>query len=151
MVYVDNEFDWNDPLAKKYLLYKGIYYDVGTKVLIRGNTGIQEAVFTGWQPYTGKSFQMQHIDNAKFGSSYGANKYIVEVLNPVYADLSEYDNDGVANGRVCPPQHEVEIGWIWYIVIMLGGLLFKEVLLIWICATAIFFGWKNGFLNGGKK
>ena len=61
MLYFDNNYDWNDPLAKKYLLYKGVYYDIGTKVKIRGFHGVQEAVFTGWQPHTGRSFQMKNM------------------------------------------------------------------------------------------
>lgn len=150
MVYVDNDYDWNDPLARKYLLYKGIYYDVGTKVKIKGFHGIQEAVFTGWQPYTGRSFQMKNMYKEEFRSSFGANQYIIEILEPVYADLSEYCPKD-SNGRECPPDHEVEIGWVWYILIMLVGLLFKEALLIWFMATAIFLLWKKGFLNGGKK
>ena len=150
MFYSDNNFDRNDPLARKYLLYKGIYYDVGTKVKIRGFHGVQEAVFTGWQPYTGRSFQMENMYKEEFRSSYGADKYIIEILEPVYADLSEYVQSPTAT-RECPPQHEVEMGWVWYIVIMLVGFLFNEKLLIWLIASAIFFLWKNGFLNGGKK
>ena len=145
MVYVDNDFDRNNPLAKKYLLYKGIYYDVGTKVKIRGFHGVQEAVFIGWNCHTGESFQMKNMYKEEFRSSFGANKYIIEILEPVYADLSEYVESATSQ-RECPPQHEVEMGWVWYIAIMLFGVLFKDVLMIWLMATAIFFLWKSGFL-----
>lgn len=93
---------------------------------------------------------MENMYKEEFRSSFGANQYIVEILEPVYADLSEYLPDG-SNNKSCPPDHEVEIGWIWYILIMLFGLLFKDWLMIWVLASGIFFLWKRGFLNGGKK
>lgn len=151
MIYLDNNYDWNDQLAAKYLLYKGIYYDIGTKVKINSICGVQDAVFTGWQPYTGQSFQMECACGEHYGSSFGANQYIVEILEPVYADLSEYIETDYAVQRQSPPKWDIEMGWIWYITIMLVGIIFKERLLIWLLTSAIFFGWKFGFLNGGKK
>ena len=37
MLYFDNDYDWNDPLARKYLLYKGIYYDADRGLLYRND------------------------------------------------------------------------------------------------------------------
>jgi hypothetical protein len=34
---------------------------------------------------------------------------------------------------------------------MVVGTIFKDRLMIWVFASAVFFLWKNGFLNGGNK
>lgn len=127
----------------QYLEYKGKLYDVGTKVRIKTRwNGIQEATFYGWGdwPFRGEKVTGQFY-------SFDADKYIVEIIDPVEIIVEQTD----VNNRDCPPSWDVEIGWVWYIVIMGAGIIFKERLLIWVFATAIFFLWKNGFLNGGKK
>jgi hypothetical protein len=74
------------------------------------------------------------------------NNDIVEIIKPVY-----YVEKAQKSLRICPPAWGVEIGWVWYIIIMVVGTIFNDRLMIWIFASLIFFGWKNGFLNGGNK
>ena len=127
----------------KYLYFKGKYYDVGTKVLIKTQwSGIQEATFVGWGTWP---FRGEKVSDSYY--SWETEKYIVKIIEPVEVVLQPTN----ANDRKRPPSWEIENGWIWYILIMLVGSIFNARWLIWIVATIYFFSWKNGFLNGGKK
>lgn len=127
-----------------YLYYQGQYYDVGTVVKIKTRwQGIKEATFYGWGPQGG--FWRDGITDDCYW--FETEKYIVEIVKPVYP--KQLVNQKTVCSRPLP--WDVEIGWIWYIVIMVVGTIFNDRILIWIVATAIFFAWKNGFLNGGDK
>lgn len=125
-----------------YLYYKGQYYDVGTVVKIQTKwNGIKEATFYGWGAQGG--FWRDGItDNCHW---FETEKYIVEIVKPVYpkdpVKVSNY------NG---PASWDIEIGWIWYILIMMVGTIFNDRLLIWFVATIIFFSWKSGKFGGNK-
>lgn len=130
-------------MMEKYLKYKGKYYDVGTKVKIKTRWyGIQEATFYGWGawPFRGEKVSEQYY-------SFEIEKYIVEIVEPVEVVVESIST----NDKSYPSAWDVEIGWMWYIIIMVVGLLFKDKWIIWICATAFFFLWKSGLLKGGKK
>lgn len=158
VLWIDFDFDWNDQLARKYMKYQGQYYDVGTKVKIKGPMGVVGATFEGWK-YRGEGCFT--ADSGSYFDLYNnynfsaVNKFIEKIVEPVYPDLQPtetYTNGGFGMpSRNKPPSWEVEIGWIWYIAIMLVLIIFKDRWLGWTAATVIFFGWKNGFLNGGKK
>ena len=49
--------------------------------------------------------------------------------------------------REKPPSWNIEVGWVWYIAIMLIATIFKDRVMIWAFATAVFFLWKKGFLK----
>lgn len=153
MLWLDFDFDQNDVLARKYMKYQGKYYDKGTKVMIKGPNGPVQATFVGWR-YEGKNcFVAESGSYFDLYSNYnfsGVNKFIVEIIEPVYPDLHCVVTTKTTE-RDKPPSWDVEVGWIWYVVIMLVGTIFKDRFLIWGFATAVFFLWKNGFLNGGKK
>lgn len=63
---------------------------------------------------------------------------------------------GGATGKVDPSIHPPQVkqlkdsqipglmlGWIWYIVIMAVGVIFKEAIGIWIIASIVFFNWRK--------
>lgn len=133
---IDRDFDFNDQLAQKYLKYKNEYYDIGTKLKIKTDYGIKEATFLGWD----------HDDSFKIeggrGSSFTkytppcANNFIAEIINPIYPNLSETINRDVK--IKLPELWEIETKLIWYIIIMVGGVIFEERLILWIVATLVF-------------
>ena len=127
-----------------YLYYQGQYYDIGTVVKIKTRwDGIKEATFRGWKPQGCTFLEDGITDNCYW---FETEKYIVEVVKPVYPqDLVQ-----IPDNRNMPAPWDVEIGWIWYIIVMVVGTIFQDRLLIWVFATAVFFLWKNGKL-GGKK
>lgn len=132
-------------MKHKYLYYKNQYYDAGTVVKIKTRwKGTKEVTFRGWKP-NGCTFLEDGItDNCYW---FETEKYIVDIVRPVYPkNLIEKAND-----REHPSPWDMEIGWIWYIIIMILGSIFKARLMIWIFTTAYFFLWKNGFLKGGSK
>ena len=123
------------------LKYKGIKYDIGTKVKLK----------TKWNGIVTTTF----LGNTKYDCPYAFNSlmppedYIVEIVEPVYYKPQNVSSSN--NNKVRPFKGDVQIGWIWYIIIMVVGSIFNDRLLIWIGATAYFFLWKNGYLNGDKK
>ena len=92
------------------------------------------------------------------------DRMIKEIIEPIYytgsvqppIQSSASGTDVLYKGveanknRNYPSEGDVEVGWIWYIIIMLVGAIFKDRWIIWVVATFYFFSWKNGFL-GGKK
>lgn len=150
MFSIDFSFDFNDQLAREYLKYHNAYYDIGTKVKLRTPSGVKDAIFTGWRR-DGKSFKtIEYVNlwDTKYTYSQ-ANNFIVDIIEPVYPNLKKTSEP--ANQRECPPSWDVEIGWIWYIIIMVVGSIFRDRWMLWIFATAYFFLWKNGLFGGNKK
>ena len=157
MLWIDWDFDYNDQLAKKYMKFKGEYYDVGTIAKIKGRYGPVVARFCGWKYNNIGCFEL--IDGKAFGlydtyNRAGVMDYCLEIVVPVKPNLHQTENPtgkGSLPDRENPPSWDVEVAWIWYIVIMIVAVIFKERLLIWGFTTAVFFLWKNGFMNGGNK
>ena len=134
-----------------FIRFQDKCYDVGTKIKFKNPYG--KSIMEGeiilithnhfWIKLTnGTEWQLdktRSLDNI-----------IVEIINPVYYEEPPMVYKRSILGGPCPPEDEIFIGWVWYIVIMIVGMIFKECLTIWICASAIFFLWKNGVFNGGK-
>jgi hypothetical protein len=157
MLWIDWDFDYNDQLADKYMKYKGEYYDVGTICKIKGPYGPRLARFTGWK-FGNDRNNFELVNKGDYGlyNSYnraGVNDYCLEIVVPVKPNLQKTEascNGFGLPGRDKPPSWDVEVAWIWYIVIMAVGTIFKDRFLIWGFASAVFFLWKNGFLNNKK-
>jgi hypothetical protein len=158
MLWIDWDFDYNDQLADKYMKFRGEYYDVGTICKIKGPYGPRLVRFTGWH-FDNNRWNFELVNKEDYGlyDTYdraGVNDYCLEIVVPVKPNLEKTETSSGGFGlpsRDAPPSWDVEIGWIWYIVIMAVGLIFKDRWLIWGFTTAVFFLWKGGFLNGGKK
>ena len=152
MWFASDDFDWGDQLARKYLKYHGQYYDIGTKVKIKiGPNQTTETIFLGWsvnRSGNGKSFECEYPYSERYHCS-ATEQYIVEIINPVYPLLKPITQQ--TTNRNCPNSWDVEIAWVWYVLIMIVGAIFKDRWIIWIFGTLFFFAWKNGFLNGGTK
>lgn len=152
MLWVDFEFDQNDQLARVYMKYQGRYYDKGTKVKIKGPRGPVTATFVGWR-YQGRG--CFEADGGSYFDLYdtynfaAVNKFIEEIIEPVYPNLQPVTAQ--TDNRDKPPSWDVEVAWIWYIVIMFILTFFQARWLGWIATTVIFFGWKNGLFNNKKK
>ncbi len=123
-----------------YLYYKGVYYDVGTKVRIKDIYGkIEETTFVGngnYEPY---------VCCRRYG---GPDNYILEIVEPVYykeTEVSETSKENIfmSTGSGSWSTHDdVFHGFLLYIVIMAITVIFKERIGLWILETLIFFSWK---------
>lgn len=131
-------------MTVRYLKYKGVYYDVGTKVKVKTKfSGIKEATFVGWSQ---RGFAGDGVwENYYY---FNADKDVVEIIEPVYPKDVVWVKD---DDRELPSYRAIDFGWVIYIVVMIGGIFFYDRWLIWIGATLLFFLWKNGFLGGKKK
>ena len=130
-----------------FLRYKGKCYDVGTMLRFKQNSRvyagtIQRFTHNGmWLLVnTGNEYYLSRI--------YSLDNVILDIVIPVYY---EEPTPIYINNKEPPSDDDMFVGWVWYIVIMVGALIFKECLMIWVFATIVFFLWKKGFLNGGKK
>ena len=153
MLWSDKDFDYNDQLARVYMKYKGKYYDKGTIVKIRGILGVVTAEFTGWTYSNYGCFRAVNEKESCLYNKYdpiGVNAYIVEIVKPIYPNLTSVTSKKVDDNNK-PPSWEVEVAWIWYIVIMLVTVIFKERIGLWILESAVFFAWKEGIFKNGKK
>ena len=157
MIWTDWEFDYTDQLTRKFMKFRGVYYDVGTICKIKGPKGPVTVRFTGWkQGRFNENFEL--IDKNLSPSFYmynsydrvGVNDYCLEIVKPVYPPKDELVTTPVS-GREKPYEWDVQVGWIWYIAIMALTVIFKQRIGLWLLETVVFFGWKNGFFSNKKK
>lgn len=154
MLWIDRNFDYSDQLARKYMKYKGEYYDVGTICKIKGRNGPKLVRFMGWH-FNNNRWNFELVDKNDYGlyDSYdcaGVMAYCLEIVKPVRPNLTLVASTQVDN-RNKPPSWDVEVAWIWYIAIMLVTVIFKDRIGLWILESVMFFGWKEGIFKGGKK
>lgn len=131
---------------ENFLRFEGKCYDIGTRLKFRyisEHNGIIEKFINNTMYIRGENGILYD-----FCMIFTDFKYIIiEIIEPVYYIPKE---DTTSDNRTRPAPWDVEIGWIWYIIIMVVGTIFNDRLLIWIVATAIFFLWKSGRLGGQK-
>ena len=152
-------------MSETVLLFQGKYYDVGTKVkFIRKYqwNSVTEGIIIWIEPNSITIKTYNDINYNIFVSD--VDRMIKEIIEPIYYTGSVqppiqpsasgtdvlYKGVEANKNRNYPSEGDVEVGWIWYIIIMLVGAIFKDRWIIWVVATFYFFSWKNGFL-GGKK
>ena len=70
MLWIDWDFDYSDQLARRYMKYKGEYYDVGTICKIKGRYGPILARFLGWK-YNDR-FCFEAVDDEDFIGLYNS-------------------------------------------------------------------------------
>ena len=132
-----------------FLRYNGQCYDIGTKLRFKPlSWGDTKEGTIEWISHNIIYIRLVDGTGWELSKICGLEKMITEIIEPVYS--IEPPKVPVRGGPL-PPADDMFIGWVWYIVIMLVGVIFKDRLMIWIFATAVFFLWKNGYLNGGKK
>lgn len=126
------------------LIYNGIEYDIGTKVKIKTSRYGEQIMTLEQGGITGLEF----VGDNNYSIPIRSNtiNLIIEIIEPIY---SKKFIETAENHRR-PAPWDIEIGWIWYIIIMIVGAIFKDRLIIWAIATAVFFLWKNGKLGGNK-
>ena len=137
-----------------FIRYQGKCYDVGTRLRFYDRCFGRKSSYTctGIIARFVENICVIQGDDGKVYTIYTTlqtptrdNEFVAEIIKPVY-----YVEKPQKSTRRCPPAWDVEIGWVWYIIIMVIGAIFNARLAIWIFASLIFFGWKNGFLNGGN-
>ena len=135
-----------------FLRYKGQCYDVGTRLRFKiVSFGSPEEGTIEWFSHNKVCIRLTDGSQHLLSTMWPLDNTIVEIIEPVYYEEPTVEYKRGLKGGVCPPEDDVFVGWVWYIVIMLVGIIFKDRFTIWVVATAVFFLWKNGFLNGGKK
>lgn len=126
--------------------YQGQCYDVGTRLKfyrsgIMWTDPIAGTVEKFVNSYVFIKGDDGHLYEFSIIRQESFEKIIVEIIEPVYyqepAKVTKHK-------EAVPPEEDIFIGWVWYIIIMLVGVIFKDRLSIWITATVIFFLWKNG-------
>jgi hypothetical protein len=123
------------------LVYRGIWYYIGTKVTLKTREGnIVTATFLGNGRYEGE------IMYYGYHGTCDAEKFIVGIVEPVYPphkQEGEKSNTFFRTGSGSwNSDDDVFHGFLLYLAVMLGGIIFNDRWLIWIVATIIYFGWK---------
>ena len=122
----------------RYFVYKGVYYDVGTRAKIKVRiAGVMESTFLGyatWDCYRGLS-----------GAT--PDDYIVEIIEPVYYNPPPQPKPKKANiffrtgSGSAAHNDDVFHGFLLYLAIMIGAIFFYDCVLIWVSATLVYFSW----------
>lgn len=140
----------NNEINRDCMEYKGVCYDVGTRVKMTPRMMSDKYVGTVTSCDGGSVVIVFDEGFSNVVGKLSIHKHNIEIIQPIYYKPS-IDKASSKSQRDRPPDWDVEVAWIWYIVLMVVLTLFKARILGWIGTTAIFFLWKNGFLNGGKK
>lgn len=138
------------PVVEYFIRYKGERYDVGTRLRFKTGTASWAGILEGTiEIISHNVFYIRLTDGGmwKLSKVLPLENRIVEIVYPVYYQDPPVEYVRGIQGGPCPPEDQIFVGWIWYIAIMVIGALFKEALLIWVIASAVFFLWKNGFFN----
>ena len=124
----------------RHFEYKGQKYDIGTKVKLKTRwSGIVETTFRGYNQY----------DCLLERAGATPDDYIVEIIEPVYYVEPEPTPHKKVNiffrtgSGSAAHNDDVFYGFLLYLFVMIGGVIFKDRWLIWIMATIIYFGWKK--------
>lgn len=133
------DYDPNNFRLTRFV-YRGVAYGVGTKVLAKDRRGtLHEATFVGWTKYGGFVGDDYHWTYRTDDCS-----FIVKIIEPVYYEEKESED---TKESWLPPGDGPFYALLWYIAIMMIGVIFKERLTIWIMATISFVG----YIKGKKK
>ncbi len=126
---------------QQYFEYKGQKYGYGTKLKVRTRYwGIVETTYLGDRRFDGLT---------AYDLAVGPNpeSYIVEIIEPVYYMEPELEPGKQANiffrTGSGSAQHDDDVfhGFLLYLAVMIGGIIFKDRWLIWIMATIVYFTW----------
>jgi hypothetical protein len=136
-----------DYLNHHPLHYNGVDYMPGTTMLVKTKyKGEVVTTYLGWNSYTKYQFEGLSASDVLVGMD--PKYWVIKIIEPVYYHDPPIDEHKKANVFLRTGSgsaaHDDEIfhGLLLYIAVMLCGIIFNERWLIWIVATAIFFGWK---------
>lgn len=133
-------------MKENYFIYKGNKYNSGTMIIIRYACNISRTIINTQATFIEHDLKNQRYVVEIYGKQYFySEEQFYSVLctivdnnkNKVYEELKE------CNFRDELSIDGLLIAWIWYIFIMLVGVIFYDRMGIWILASLIFFKYRN--------
>lgn len=124
------------------LEFNGKYYGIGTKVLLQdaihgtgkaeiiGFNCLRRPIYVGIEP----GFECEISD--VFSNH---RPRILEIIDPVEVFPKTNSTQYYVHGY--PSQGDVQLGWIWYIVVMIFASMLEDKILAWCGATFFFWTW----------
>lgn len=134
-----------------FIRFQDQCYDIGTRIKFKA--GYWGPVLEGTIEIIHPNIFFVRLTDGRLhqlSKCFSLDNVILDILEPVYYEepVVEYKK-GIRCGS-CPSEDDIFVGWVWYILIMVVGVIFKDRLTIWVFATVVFFLWKNGFFGGRK-
>ena len=129
----------------KCFYYNGKYYDVGTKVKMKTKSGEVITTFLGCIRDPVHKCTLYHFDG--FPPRPNFTHLIIEIINPIYYQESPVDESKKANiffrtgSGSAAHDDDIFHGFLLYLVVMIGAVIFNDRWLIWVSATIIYFSW----------
>ena len=125
------------------LKFHGHFYGSGTKVLIEDFGEVKTAVFWNTLLHPEKSrFECIGQYNGQYVSD---SCKVIKILEPIDASLENTHLRQSNNQNACtngyPSQGDVQMGWVWYIIVMLFAFICEDKIVIWGTTTVIFWLW----------
>lgn len=151
-----NVTDWFEPLTFGYEKY---VYTVGTKVIIKKRSYGKSFYYIGRFDGTCFRFEGYPLSDVGYTSGLSASVFktsrnskglsIVKIIEPHYyrpipRQMNAWDKFK-ANGG--PKPVDTSFGTFIYIVVMIGGAIFKDRITLWVAATIIYLLWRFGYMN----
>ena len=136
-------------MIDNYFVYNGVKYYSGTIIKIKRFGTTKEAVFLGHNTDINQYMVRFDASNVVFYRSDAFNKDIVEITNQSngnFIDWTQSENERLHPKLTMEREMSTDgmiLAWIWYILIMLVAVIFKDRIGIWALASIIFFNYRN--------
>ena len=151
-----NVTDWFEPFTFGHGKY---VYTVGTKAIIKKRSYGKSFYYIGRFDGTNFKFEGYPLSDVGYSSGLSASVFkanrvskglsIARIIEPHYyrptpRQMNAWDKFK-ANGG--PKPVDTSFGTFIYIVVMIGGAIFKDRITLWIAATIIYLLWRFGYMN----
>ena len=147
-----NVVNWYAPMTFGFEKY---VYTIGTRVIIKhrqyNKNKFYVATFDGYKfVIDGYGKPWETLSDSMFKRGRTSKGFsIVQILEPHYYKPVAHETTAWERFKLGGGAAPVDTGFgtLMYIVVMIGGSIFKDRILIWVAATVIYFLWKYGYTN----
>lgn len=134
---------------QNYFIYNGKKYRTGTIIVIKWCDPLTKRVFNTKATFVGYNMVNKEYTVEIYGNKY---TYAEDKFFKVFCYIVDIDEKTNRDIRREPKSHTFTdelnidgllIAWIWYIFIMVVGVIFYDRIGIWILASVVFFNYRN--------
>lgn len=121
---------------RKIFTWRGKQYDGNNTMVVIDNKQYNVCCVTQYSDF----ISIDLDENGCYVEPIGCTQ---EEIDKIIEDVIEFVPQNKQEERVCDKvgSMSLESGIIWYIIIMVGGAIFKDAYLIWVFATIYFVAW----------
>lgn len=128
-------------MKQDYFIFNGEKYYTGTVFIINhfNNRPVKAAFIYYDTDYENYKYKILDCDDTWIVNKKQFNKWIVNVTDETDTSVrmpqTKYLKDSQVSG--------MPLGWLWYIVLMLFGVIVKGQIIWWTFVSVVFFSWRR--------